>query len=516
MFITQTLRRAVQIKAKGTATIFGERRQTWEQFEGRVARLAGALQALGVGREERVAILALNSDRYVEYFYGVAWAGAASNPVNIRLAPPEIAYTLDDSGSTVLFVDDAFAQMLPALRPLLTAVKHVIFMGDGPCPQGCLDYEKLLADHAPVPDANAGGSDLAGLFYTGGTTGKSKGVMLSHDNVVYNALNVLPALGYDDMAVYLHAAPMFHLADMASTFALTMAAGVHVIVPRFDVDPVLHAIATHRVTHLILVPTMVNLLISSDRIHDYDLSSCKRLMYGASPMPEAVLRKAMALLPSIQLTQGYGQTEAAPVITFLDPRFHFEGGSKLTSAGRPAYGVEVIIVDPEDREQPRGQVGEICARGMNVMQGYWGLKEQTEQTLRNGWLHTGDIGYMDEDGFVFIVDRAKDMIISGGENVFSVEVEGAIYEHPGVQECAVIGVPSEQWGEAVHAVVVPKADQTLTEKEIIEHCRQRIAGYKLPRSVSFRSEPLPVSGAGKILKTDLRKPYWEGHSRQVS
>ena len=516
MFITQTLRRAVQIKAKGTATIFGERRQTWEQFEGRVARLAGALQALGVGREERVAILALNSDRYVEYFYGVAWAGAASNPVNIRLAPPEIAYTLDDSGSTVLFVDDAFAQMLPALRPLLTAVKHVIFMGDGPCPQGCLDYEKLLADHAPVPDANAGGSDLAGLFYTGGTTGKSKGVMLSHDNVVYNALNVLPALGYDDMAVYLHAAPMFHLADMASTFALTMAAGVHVIVPRFDVDPVLHAIATHRVTHLILVPTMVNLLISSDRIHDYDLSSCKRLMYGASPMPEAVLRKAMALLPSIQLTQGYGQTEAAPVITFLDPRFHVEGGSKLTSAGRPAYGVEVIIVDPEDREQPRGQVGEICARGMNVMQGYWGLKEQTEQTLRNGWLHTGDIGYMDEDGFVFIVDRAKDMIISGGENVFSVEVEGAIYEHPGVQECAVIGVPSEQWGEAVHAVVVPKADQTLTEKEIIEHCRQRIAGYKLPRSVSFRSEPLPVSGAGKILKTDLRKPYWEGHSRQVS
>jgi len=516
MFITQTLRRAVQIKAKGTATIFGERRQTWEQFEGRVARLAGALQALGVGREERVAILALNSDRYVEYFYGVAWAGAASNPVNIRLAPPEIAYTLDDSGSTVLFVDDAFAQMLPALRPLLTAVKHVIFMGDGPCPQGCLDYEKLLADNAPVPDANAGGSDLAGLFYTGGTTGKSKGVMLSHDNVVYNALNVLPALGYDDMAVYLHAAPMFHLADMASTFALTMAAGVHVIVPRFDVDPVLHAIATHRVTHLILVPTMVNLLISSDRIHDYDLSSCKRLMYGASPMPEAVLRKAMALLPSIQLTQGYGQTEAAPVITFLDPRFHFEGGSKLTSAGRPAYGVEVIIVDPEDREQPRGQVGEICARGMNVMQGYWGLKEQTEQTLRNGWLHTGDLGYMDEDGFVFIVDRAKDMIISGGENVFSVEVEGAIYEHPGVQECAVIGVPSEQWGEAVHAVVVPKADQTLTEKEIIEHCRQRIAGYKLPRSVSFRSEPLPVSGAGKILKTDLRKPYWEGHSRQVS
>jgi long-chain acyl-CoA synthetase len=239
-------------------------------------------------------------------------------------------------------------------------------------------------------------------------------------------------------------------------------------------------------------------------------------MYGASPMPEAVLRKAMDLLPGVQFAQGYGQTEAAPVITFLEPRFHVKGGSKLASAGRPAYGVEVMIADPEDRELPRNQVGEICARGMNVMMGYWGLKEQTEQTLRNGWLHTGDLGYMDEDGFVFIVDRAKDMIITGGENVFSVEVEGAIYEHISVQECAVIGVPNEQWGEAVHAVVVPKPGLTLTEEDILAHCRERIAGYKLPRSVTIRGEPLPVSGAGKILKTELRKPYWEGRGRQVN
>jgi long-chain acyl-CoA synthetase len=515
MFITQTLRRAVQTNAKGTATICGERNQTWAQLQERVARLAGALQELGVGRGDRVAILALNSDRFVEYIYGVAWAGAASNPVNIRLAPAEIAYTLEDSGSSVLFVDDTFAQVLPALRPLLTTVRHVIFIGDGPCPEGCLDYEKLLAESAPVPDADAGGSDLAGLFYTGGTTGKSKGVMLSHDNIVYNALNVLPTLGYDERAVYLHAAPMFHLADMASTFALTKVGGTHVTVPSFDVDAVLQAIATHRVTHSMLVPTMVNMLISSDRIHDYDLSSLERFMYGASPMSEAVLKKAMAMLPHVEFSQGYGQTEAAPLITFLDPRFHVEGGTKLTSAGRPAYGVEVVIMDPEDREMPRGEVGEICARGMNVMQGYWGLREETEQALRNGWLHTGDLGYMDEDGFVYIVDRAKDMIITGGENVFSIEVEDAIYQHPGVQECAVFGVPSEQWGEAVHAVVVPKPGVSLTAEDIIEHCRSRIAGYKLPRSVSFQSEPLPISGAGKILKTELRKPHWEGSQRQV-
>lgn len=516
MFITQTLRRAVQINGKGIATIFGERRRTWAQFQERVARLASALKDMNVGQEDRVAILSLNSDHYLEYFYGVAWAGAASNPVNIRLAPPEIAYTLNDSGSAVLFIDDAFSKMLPALRPLLTVVRHVVFIGDGPCPDSCIEYERLLAQSAPIPDANAGGSDLAGLYYTGGTTGKSKGVMLSHDNIVYNALNVLAALGYDDRSIYLHAAPMFHLADMASTFAVTMAAGTHVAVPRFDVDAVLGMIAKHRVTHSMLVPTMINLLVNFGRIADYDLSSLRRLMYGASPMPEAVLKKTMTLLPGVELAQGYGQTEAAPVITFLEPRFHVEGGSKLTSAGRPAYGVEVMIVDPQDRDLPRGQVGEICARGMNVMQGYWGLKEQTEQTLRKGWLHTGDVGYMDEDGFVFIVDRAKDMVISGGENVFSIEVEGAIYEHPAVQECAVIGVPSELWGEAVHAVVVPKPDVLVTAEEIIEHCRQRIAGYKLPRSVSFRREPLPASGAGKILKTELRKPYWEGHIRQVS
>lgn len=516
MFITQTLRRAVQIRAQGTATIYGDRRQTWAQFQERVSRLAGAFAQLGVERGDRVAILALNSDRYLEYFYGIAWAGAASNPVNIRLAPPEIAYTLEDSRSRVLFVDDAFSQMLPALKPLLKTVAHIVFIGDGACPEGCIEYEKLLAQTAPVPDVNAGGSDLAGLFYTGGTTGKSKGVMLSHDNIVYNALNVLPALGYDDTAIYLHAAPMFHLADMANTFALTMAGGTHVMVPRFDVDAVLDAMVKHRVTHSILVPTMVNLLVNSERINGCDLSSFRRLMYGASPMPEAVLRKAMDLLPGVQFAQGYGQTEAAPVITFLEPRFHVKGGSKLTSAGRPAYGVEVMIVDSEDRELPRGQVGEICARGMNVMMGYWGLNEQTEQTLRGGWLHTGDLGFMDDEGFVFIVDRAKDMIISGGENVFSVEVEGAIYEHSGVQECAVIGVPSEQWGEAVHAVVVPKPGVTLTEEQILTHCRERIAGYKLPRSVTVRGEPLPVSGAGKILKTQLRKPFWEGRNRQVN
>lgn len=516
MYLTQTLRRAVQIAGPRTATLFGSRRRTWTECAERVARLAGALQGLGIGREDRVAILALNSDRYLEYFYAVAWAGAAANPVNIRLAPPEIAYTLEDSASRVLFVDDAFAPLLPVLRPLLACVAHIVFMGEGAVPEGCLGYEGLIRAAAPVPDAEAGGSQLAGLFYTGGTTGKSKGVMLSHDNLVYNALNVVPLMGYDEASVYLHAAPMFHLADMASTFAVTLAGATHSFVPRFDVEAVLATIQRERVTHTLLVPTMVNLLVTSGKVPACDIGSLRRLLYGASPMPEAVLTAALELMPGVEFTQGYGQTEAAPVITVLAPEHHVKGSPRLRSAGQAALGVEVRILDGDDREVPPGTVGEVCARGGNVMRGYWQIEDQTRAALRSGWLHTGDLGYMDEEGFVFIVDRAKDMVISGGENIYSVEVEGAIYQHPGVQECAVIGIPDEQWGEAVHAIVVPKPAVRLTPEQVIDHCRAHIAGYKLPRSVEIRTQSLPVSGAGKILKAELRQPFWEGRGRGVN
>ena len=516
MYISQTLRRAVQLNGQGTATVFAGRRQTWREFEDRIACLANGLLSLGVNAGDRVAILALNSDRYLEYFYAVPWAGAAVNPVNIRLAPPEIAYTLNDSGSKVLFVDDTFAALLPSLQPQLESIKHVVFMGEGECPQGCIDYESLVANADRIRDANAGGDDLAGLFYTGGTTGRSKGVMLSHDNLVFNALNVVAEMGYDSDTIYMHAGPMFHLADMASTFAVTLAAGTHGIVPRFDVDEVLAFIEQEKVTNTLLVPTMVNLLASSGRIANYDVSSIKRMLYGASPMPEAVLISAMEQMPTVSFAQGYGQTEASPIITSLGPEHHIPGGEKLRSAGRAALGVEVLVLDENDQVVSQGTVGEICARGPNVMLGYWGMESTTADTLRNGWLHTGDLGYMDEDGFVFIVDRAKDMVISGGENIFSVEVEGAIYSHPAVQECAVIGIPDERWGEAVHAIVVLREGERANEVEIIEHCRERIAGYKVPRSLEFKAESLPVSGAGKVLKNELRAPFWGNNGKQVN
>ncbi|MBA3981817.1 MAG: fatty-acid--CoA ligase, partial [Alcanivorax sp.] len=249
MILSQTLRRAVQQNAEGTATIYKGRRQTWKAFSDRIARLAAGIEALLSESHARVAILSLNSDRYLEYFYAVPWAGGILNPVNIRLAPPEIAYTLNDSGSSVLFVDDAFSAMLPVLRPLLKTVEHVVFMGEGTRPEGCIDYESLISESEPMADKAEGGQELAGLFYTGGTTGRSKGVMLSHDNLVFNALNVVPEMGYGQGTIYMHAGPMFHLADMASTFAVTLAGGTHAIVPRFDVEEVLSLIQTERVTH---------------------------------------------------------------------------------------------------------------------------------------------------------------------------------------------------------------------------------------------------------------------------
>jgi long-chain acyl-CoA synthetase len=382
-----------------------------------------------------------------------------------------------------------------------------------------LDYEALLAAASPAGDAVGSGGDLAGIFYTGGTTGRSKGVMLSHHNIMANALNFQPGVEADDRTRYLHAAPMFHLADNAMTFLVTGVAGTHYFMPRFEPLTLMQLVAEHRVTHALLVPTMVNMLVNHPEAGRHDMSSLARLLYGASPMPEAVLRRAFEVLPATRFVQAYGQSEASPVVTVLDHRYHsFEGpdAGKLRSAGRGVLGCEVRILDENDVEVPRGTVGEICCRGDIVMLGYWKQPELTAKTLRNGWLHTSDGGTMDEDGFVYVVDRMKDMIVSGGENVYSAETEEALYSHPAVAECAVIGVPDDRWGERVHAIVRLKPGASVTVEDIIAHAQTRIAGYKCPRTIELRSEPLPLSGAGKILKTELRKPYWQGHANQVN
>ncbi len=517
MKISNTISRNMQVNGKGTATIFGGRRQSWNQFGERIARLAAGLTNLGLERGDRVAVLSLNNDRYMESYFGVPWGGHVLVPINTRLAPPEVVFWLNDSGATVLMVDEAFVPMLPKIQDQLETVKHVVFLGDGTPPQGMLSFEGLLEGRSAMAAVESNNDDLAILLYTGGTTGRSKGVMLSQNNVLLNALQFAPTVGYRSDSVYLHAAPMFHIADGTCTYAIASTAGTSVIIPGFEPEAALRAVQDHKVSVTLWVPTMVNMAVHFPGVENFDLSSLADMMYGASPMPEAVVRRAMEVMPNTRFHHAYGQTESAPILTILDPARHVPDTAtgKFGSCGQAIMGVQLKIVDEDDNELPAGEVGELCARGDNVMLGYWQQPELTAQALRNGWLHTGDGARMDEEGFVYIVDRVKDMIISGGENVYSAEVENAIYQHAAVAECAVIGIPHEKWGEEVHAIIRLHEGQEADAQAIINHCHDLIAAFKCPRSVEFKSDPLPLSGAGKILKAQLREPFWAGEDKAV-
>ncbi|HEV7187590.1 MAG TPA: AMP-binding protein, partial [Blastococcus sp.] len=473
-----------------------------------------ALRDLGIEDGERAAILSLNSDRYHEFLAATLGAGGVVVPVNLRWSIGEIAESLAEVGARVLVVDDAFAGHVAGIRAAHPGLDVVIHAGDSPSPSGEASLEALIAEHEPVEDAYRGGGDLAAVFYTGGTTGRSKGVMLSHGNLLTSALGVLASEHFlSPDGVYLHAAPMFHLADLAAWTCQLVRGGTHAMIPMFEPVAVMTAIAEQGITDVLLVPTMIQLLVDHPRIDEFDLSGLRGIIYGASPMSEGVLNRAVKALPNTTFTQAYGMTELSPCATLLLPADH-EHPVHRRAAGRAVLHGEVRIVGPDDVEVPRGTVGEIVARGGHVMQGYWNRPEETAQALRGGWMHTGDSGYMDDDGFVYIADRIKDMIITGGENVYSVEVENVLAQHPAVATCAVIGVPDERWGERVHAVVVPVAGGTVTIEELTAFCHERLAGYKTPKSMEI-ADGLPLSAAGKVLKRELRKPYWEDQERAV-
>ncbi|MFM8354710.1 MAG: AMP-binding protein, partial [Gammaproteobacteria bacterium] len=440
-----------------------------------------------------------------------------------------------DAGACVLIVDSAYASEIAALRAAAPALRAVIVVGaagdtsmgmtdaaaigvDRPAYPDVLDYESALAAAIPVPDAHRSGEDLAALFYTGGTTGRSKGVMLSHNNFIANSMNALVNLGIRGDSVHLHVSPLFHVAGGSRVFTTTVAGGTHAMLARFEPEGFLRAIETHRVTITVVVPTMLNALLQYPHFDRFDLSSLKLLTYGASPMPEELLRRAMQRFSGVEFLQSYGMTELSPVATSLAPRYHvFEGpdAGRVRSAGQAVFNADVAVFDEADRPVPVGVVGEVCVRGPMVMQGYWQQPELTAEALRGGFMHTGDAGYLDADGFLFLVDRVKDMIITGGENVYSAGVENVIYSYPGVHECAVIGVPSEQWGEAVHAIVVPQVGVSIDPDRLLAHCRASLAGYECPKTLEIRAEELPKSGAGKILKTTLRQPFWAGQTRSI-
>lgn len=503
------------LRPRANAIRDGSIRHTWEEVEARVARLAGALRGLGLARGGRVGVMALNGSRYFEILFAVPWAGGVVVPINTRLAPSEIRRVLLDAGVTFLLVDDYMAPLLEELRPSLAEVS-VIAMGEAML-AGCRSYEALIAAAEAVEDAGRAGDDLASIYYTGGTTGGPNGVMLSHANLVSNALNMVIAVGYSADTSYLHVAPMFHLADGCATFGVTFQGGSHVFIPRFNTVSFFEAVARERVTTVSLVPTIIRHLVDDTRLSDYDLSSLKDIQFGASSMPEGLLRRALAALPHSNFHQAWGMTELSPIACIMPREYTRLNGAdaRLGSCGQPMPTVEVRVLDAAGEEVERGTTGEVVVRGPTVMLGYWNKPELTASVLRGGWLHSGDLGYMDEEGFVYIVDRLKDMIITGGENVYSTEVESVISLYEGVAEVAVIGVPHELWGEAVHAVVVPRAGHSLEPEALIEFCRARLAHYKCPLSLTVRPETLPLSGTGKVLKSRLREPFWRESEKAI-
>jgi long-chain acyl-CoA synthetase len=518
MSIIEGLRKAAAANPQKIAAVCGHTRLPFQQTIERIDRLSGALGGLGIGPGDRVAVLAFNCHRYFELYYGVPQMGASIVPINFRIPAAEIKYILDHSGARALAVDAELAPLIDQVRDELAAVEHFISISPEPR-DGYLSYEALLSNasneyHGP----SALGDELLGLFYTSGTTGHPKGVMLTHDNLISNTRHVEAAYTYLPDEIYLHAAPMFHLADGAAVFTNAGRGSTQVFIPRFEPQATLEAIQRERITHALLVPTMINFVLQVPTLADYDLSSLRHVTYGASPIAPEVLRRAMQAF-GCNFGQGYGLTEAAPLLTVLSPADHRRGLAEserlLASCGKPAPGVEVRVVDVAGRDVQPGEVGEIIARGPNIMRGYWRRDDETASALVDGWLHTGDLAMVDEEGYLYLVDRKKDMIVTGGENVFSTEVEAVLYAHPAVKEAAVIPVPDSQWGEAVHACIALKDHTLASAEELIEFCRPRLASYKVPRSIEFIAGELPKGGTGKILKKQLRERHWQGRERRI-
>ncbi len=510
------------VKPDKVGLIDGEHQLTYQQLADRVDRLRGGLLALGCASGDRVAGLALNSFRHFEAWFAIPTANLIFTDLNIRLATVELEFIVNDSGATVLIADERHWATAEALRDRCPSLAQLVWMSDGPSPDGSPSWDDLATHDPESVPADLDADCIASISYTGGTTGLPKGVMQTHGNLMINAKHMLWANPLFESDRFLHLTPMFHNAGIANMYAQTLVAGTHITCPGFDPDLVGGMIEQHRVSVCVLVPTMINMFVNYPGTADRDLSTWRMCLYAASPMPVALLRRAMDELPC-GFSQGYGMTEMCPHVSQLGVRDHelaitgdADAIRRLASAGTPCIGVDVEIRRPDGSRCEIGEVGEITVRGPNMMPGYWNRPDETSKAVTlDGWYRTGDLASVDDGGYIFIVDRAKDMIVSGGENVYTTEVENALASHPGVLELAVFGVPHEQWGEAVHAEVVLKPGSSSTERELIDHCRQSIAGYKVPRSIAVRDEPLPKSGAGKILKREIRAPYWAGHDRAV-
>ncbi len=497
----------------------GERELTYEQANARINRLANAFRELEIERGSTVTILLHNCPEFLEALYACFKAGITAVPMNFRLHPRECAFIIDNSESVAVIVGDDFWSSLYNLKDLMPKVRHFICTADPT--EGMLPYETLLnGQSARFNDVEVERDDVAWLFYTSGTTGNPKGAMLTHHSLMAMTMSFfadMTSLGPED--AILHAAPLSHGSGLYSLPNVAKAAANIISATRaFEPKEVFETIQRWGVTNAFLAPAMIKRLITSPQIDDYDLSSVKCIHYGGAPIYTEDLKAAVTKMGRI-FVQLYGQGESPMTISYLRMEDHLLEGTdeqmkRLTSAGIARTDVEVRIFDADDNEVSCGQMGEIVVRGEVVMKGYWRNPEATAQTLRHGWLHTGDLGIMDESGYLYLLDRAKDVIISGGENIYSREVEDTLIKHPAVLEAAVIGVPDEQWGEAVKAFVVLKDGAVAQEEDIIAFCKEHLASYKKPKSVEF-VEAIAKNATGKVLKNELREEYWRGETRRI-
>src|SRR5215510_11714683 len=511
--------RAENYFGKKIGIVDGDVRLTYREFGQRANQLSNALVRMGINRGERVAWLGYNSHELLEAYYGVVQMGAVLLPLNIRLTPAEIVFILNDSESVALFYNRDMIPIVQGIRNQASTISHYVPLeldGNGK------DYEALVsAAGASFTPRDIDDDDLAELFYTSGTTANPKGVMMTHRNLYLHALQVIAGLGVDDTVVQLHTIPLFHVNGWGTPHTLTAMGARHVLVKKFDPTEVLELIQRERVTNFAMVPTMANALINHPSLGEYDLSSLDYIAIGGAASPIDLIRQVEQKL-GCRAYGGYGLTETVPVLTQSFIKDHVKDEpdedrwKRQAMAGFPMPGVEIDIFDPDDKPLPHDgiSVGQVVVRADNVMAGYWKLPEETENVMRSGWFHTGDMATVDEHGYFLIVDRKKDIIISGGENIASIEVEKAVYSHPGVFECAVVAVPDDRWGEVPKALVVVKPGESLSEQEIIDHCRTKLPGFKVPKSVEF-FEALPKGGTGKILKKELREKYWAGYERRV-
>jgi len=500
------------------AYVYGNTRTTFSQYNARVNRLIHALQKTGINRGETIGILSLNCSQFADVNGAAMKGGFIGSPFNTRLTASELEYIINYSETRILFLGPEFVEMINSARSVIPRIEHYILL-EGSVP-GMFSLEDYLSTGSDIePDVKVTEDDLMYIIYTSGTTGIPRGALYDQKRLMDDAITFTRVHELREGDKHLQITPMFHVAGNTWFRTMMLVGLCNVIMKNFNPVETLRLIEKEKITHAMAVPTQFVSIMNVPDFKKYDISSMKEWHYGGSPMPVEVMKRVIAEFGP-KITEGYGQSESGPAITHLTKEeCSIEGKTEeeqkiLLSAGRPHIGVQVRIVDDQDNDLKEGEIGEIIVNSKHTMKEYWKKPEETEKTLANGWLHTGDMGYYDSNGYVYIADRKKDMIISGGENVYPREVEEILYKHPAIAEAAVIGIPDDYWVEKVHAIIVLKEAASATPEEITVFCRKYIAGYKVPKSFEF-VESLPKNASGKILKKELRNKYWKGHSRKI-